>query len=74
MPDFENPPISPRKQKWFRSSYSDPRGGGVEVHFKSDAILVRESENRRTDAPLITFSPTTWAAFLHAMTPQEDQA
>jgi hypothetical protein len=72
MASIEKPTTSPREKEWFKSSYSSARGSCVETCFTDHATLVRDSKNRRTDSPVINFSPTAWMSFLHAVTPQED--
>ncbi|MFA1543941.1 DUF397 domain-containing protein [Actinomadura monticuli] len=57
-----NPPVP----TWRKSSYS--QGGGtecVEVAEAGDGCVVRDSRN--PDGPLITFSPSAWAALLHSI-------
>jgi hypothetical protein len=50
---------------WRKSSHSTNEGGQcVEVAACPDAIHVRDSKN--PDAPHLTLTPTTWAAFLAA--------
>ncbi|WP_330478023.1 DUF397 domain-containing protein [Streptomyces platensis] len=48
---------------WRKSSYSTGDGPEcVEIATTLDTILIRDSKN--PDGPRLTFTPTTWAAFL----------
>ncbi|MFE3994135.1 DUF397 domain-containing protein [Streptomyces goshikiensis] len=50
---------------WHKSSYSSDAGGNcVEVAAHPAAVHVRDS--KVSDGPVLTVSPTTWAAFVDA--------
>ncbi|MCX4528261.1 MULTISPECIES: DUF397 domain-containing protein [unclassified Streptomyces] len=50
---------------WQKSSYSGDAGGNcVEVAAHPAAVHVRDS--KVSDGPVLTVSPTTWAAFVDA--------
>ncbi|MEV7542131.1 DUF397 domain-containing protein [Streptomyces sp. NPDC089915] len=52
---------------WRKSSYSGDAGGDcVEVAAHPAAVHVRDS--KVTDGPVLTVSPTTWAAFVGGTT------
>lgn len=46
---------------WMKSSYSSGNGNCVEVAATDDAVLVRDSKDRR--GPVLTFTHTEWDAF-----------
>lgn len=51
-----------RALEWFKSSYSGSEGGNcVEVAAHPAAVHVRDS--KVTDGPVLTVTPTAWAAF-----------
>ncbi|WP_155544735.1 DUF397 domain-containing protein [Amycolatopsis camponoti] len=56
---------------WQKSSHSSASGSCVETRNTSGATLVRDSKDRRTNAPVLTFKPESWAAFLSALTPED---
>ena len=61
-------PATPHRSGWFKSSYSNATGSCVEVNLSSDTTLVRDSKDRRSDQPVIGFSPTAWSFFLRGLT------
>jgi hypothetical protein len=54
---------------WRKSSYSNASGACVEVRFDHDAVMVRDSKDRRSGQPVISVSRKEWIAFLSGMTP-----
>ncbi|SOD64279.1 protein of unknown function [Streptomyces zhaozhouensis] len=57
---------TPAEVHWFKSSYSSNGGACVEVAALPGARHgVRDSQ--RADGPILTFRPTAWRAFLHAV-------
>lgn len=51
---------------WHKSSYSNPTGGNcVEVAEVSDAVLVRDTQNRELGH--LGFSSSAWSAFVHTV-------
>ncbi|WP_443033543.1 DUF397 domain-containing protein [Streptomyces sp. ACA25] len=51
---------------WFKSSYSDSEGANcVEIAAAPDTVHIRDSKTQRTT---LTFTPHTWATFLHFTT------
>ncbi|MEU3333512.1 DUF397 domain-containing protein [Streptomyces sp. NPDC002144] len=55
----------PSEPAWFKSSYSSSSEGDscVEVASTPVAIHVRDSK-QNTTGPRLTFTPTTWTAFV----------
>ncbi|NUR43775.1 MAG: DUF397 domain-containing protein [Streptomyces sp.] len=48
---------------WFKSSYSGGEGGEcLEVAYGTDVVHLRDSKT--PEAPHLTLSPSTWAAFI----------
>lgn len=48
--------------RWVKSSYSGSEGGNCVEVAVSDSIHIRDSKT--PEAPHLTVTPTTWAAFL----------
>jgi hypothetical protein len=51
--------------RWRKSTHSNAQGCCVEVGVRRSVIAVRDSKD--ADGPMLTFSPTTWRAFLAAL-------
>jgi hypothetical protein len=49
--------------EWRKSSHSGSGGECVEVAFVPRAVAVRDSKH--PEGPTLTFTPLTWAKFLH---------
>ncbi|WP_410673019.1 DUF397 domain-containing protein [Amycolatopsis sp. cmx-4-68] len=62
---------APRRDGWFKSSYSNAGGSCVETLLSSGAALVRDSKDRRADQPVIELSPAAWTSFLRVVTPED---
>jgi hypothetical protein len=70
----ENTPTVDRNRNgWFKSSYSNAGGSCVETWLKPDTTLVRDSKDRRTDSPVIAFSPDAWTNLLNFITPEGNE-
>ncbi|HEV3358369.1 MAG TPA: DUF397 domain-containing protein [Pseudonocardiaceae bacterium] len=68
----ENVPAPPAgRDGWFTSSYSNATGSCVEVKFARDAIMVRDSKDKRVDRPIMAIGGAGWRAFLDAVTGPE---
>jgi hypothetical protein len=68
--DFPPSP-APRRDGWFKSSYSNAGGSCVETRLTSDVALVRDTKDRRPDQPVIEFSATAWTSFLGLLAPED---
>lgn len=64
MTDRNAPASSADRDGWFTSSYTNAGGSCVEVKFAGDAILVRDSKDRRADRPIMAVGTAGWRAFL----------
>lgn len=56
------------EKEWFKSSYSNAAASCVEVKFAVDAILVRDSKDRRSAQPIVGISAPGWNSFLNSIT------
>lgn len=68
MSDKNVPAASTGRGGWFTSSYSNATGSCVEVKFSRNAILVRDSKDRRVGQPIIAVGAAGWRAFIAAVT------
>jgi hypothetical protein len=59
-----DPVAVPKRDSWFKSSYSNAAASCVEVKFAEGQISVRDSKDRRTASPTIGVGSIQWAAFL----------
>jgi Domain of unknown function (DUF397) len=61
----ENVPVSTQdRDGWFTSSYTNATGSCVEVKLGLDAVLVRDSKDRRAVRPIIAVPSASWVSFL----------
>jgi hypothetical protein len=68
MSDKSVPASPDSRDGWFTSSYTNGGGSCVEVKFGRDAILLRDSKDRRADRPIIAVGSAAWRTFLDAVT------
>ncbi|WIX88166.1 DUF397 domain-containing protein [Amycolatopsis sp. DG1A-15b] len=59
--------------EWIKAGRSNKRAFCVELLLvPGEAAMVRDSKDLRADAPILTFSPVAWQAFLNHLNRVED--
>jgi len=66
-PGPESGTYPPRRDGWFKSSFSSSSSSCVEVRFDTDLVSIRDSKNRDINEPIITVTADEWTRFLDSL-------